>query len=138
MGKGGRPLEGARGAIIPRDGARATTHPLGVTSVSKWAGCARALLPRTPHAGAETRKRAAVSVCHTPVTAREADASWETTHGHAVSRTPRSEHDTVGHGDSYDAPVRRVVPCPPAVVTLLGGRRPAGGRTSARGAEWTP
>ena len=27
MGKGGRPLEGARGAIIPRDGARATTHP---------------------------------------------------------------------------------------------------------------
>ena len=31
----------------------------------------------------------------------------------------------VGHSDSYDAPVRRVVPCPPAVVTLLGGpRRP--------------
>ena len=31
---------------------------------------ARALSPRTPHAGAETRKRAAVSVCHTPVSAR--------------------------------------------------------------------
>ena len=45
---------------------------------------ARALSPRTPHAGAETRKRAVVSVCHTPVSARRL-------------LHPRSEHSTIVH-----------------------------------------